>query len=66
MFATNLANNVSQLAVSVSQWKTTQRTSLGKKHQEMVALCEKNFWQKEIKLRALRSFKVSLFNQYCN
>lgn len=32
----------------------------------MVALCEKNYQHKEVKLRALRSFKVSLFNQYCN
>jgi len=50
------------LVVSISSWKGSQRTNLGKKYQEMVALCEKKFQQKEVRLRALRSFKVCLFN----
>ena len=54
------------LIISISSWKGSQRTNLGKKYQEMAAQCEKNFQHKEVKLRALRSFKVCLFNQYCN
>lgn len=66
LYTTNLSNNVSTCIVSIGQWKSLSRTSLGKKYQEMMAICEKNYWQKEIKLRLLRSYKVSLFNQYCN
>lgn len=66
LYTTNLSNNVSTYIVSIGQWKSVSRTSLGKKYQEMMAICEKNYWQKEVKLRLLRSYKVSLFNQYCN
>ena len=65
-YKSELVGILNLLIVSISSWKGSQRTNLGKKYQEMVALCEKNYQHKEVKLRALRSFKVSLFNQYCN
>lgn len=65
-FATNLTNNVSGNLVSVGAWKSTSRTSLGRKYQDMLAKCEKQHRQKEVKLRICRSYKVSLINQYCN
>ena len=65
-FATNLTNYVSGLITSVSQWKSTSRTSLGRLYQDMLAKCEKHHRQREVKLRILRSYKVNLINQYCN
>ena len=65
-FSINLSNKVSPNIVSMTAWKGSQRTNMTKKYSEILALCDKHYWQKEVKLRILRSYKVSLFNQYCN
>lgn len=67
-YSMNLANQVSQSLVSVKSWKGVLRTHLGKYYQRMVTECEQKLAhdKPEVKLRILRSFKVSLFNQYCN
>jgi len=67
-FSMNLANQVSQSLVSVKSWKGVLRTQLSKYYQRMVTECEQKLVhdKPEVKLRILRSFKVSLFNQYCN
>ena len=33
---------------------------------QFVLKCDKHFGKSELKLRALRAFKVSLFNEHCN
>jgi hypothetical protein len=32
----------------------------------VLAVAEKHYWQKEVKLRIMRSYKVILFNSYIN
>ena len=66
MFTINLTNKVSPNIISMTAWKSSQRTNLSKKYSEVLALCEKHYWQKEVKLRIMRSYKVSLFNQFIN
>lgn len=43
-YTTNLSNNVSSCIVSIGAWKSLSRTSLSKKYQEMMAICEKSYW----------------------
>mmetsp|Transcript_29206 Transcript_29206/g.44019 ORF Transcript_29206/g.44019 Transcript_29206/m.44019 type:complete len:131 (-) Transcript_29206:526-918(-) len=66
LFSSNLNNNISNCIFSVGQWKSTLRTNVGKRFQDTLASCEKHFLKRELKLRAMRSYKVNLFNQYCN
>lgn len=65
-FTSNLYNNVSLCIQSVATWKGISRSNLGAQYMQFVHDCDKAFGKAEVKLRALRSFKVSLFNEYCN
>ena len=66
MFATNLTNQVNHCLTSLSAWKGSQRTNLIKHYSSHLILADKAHNKTEVKLRVMRSFKVALFNEYCN
>jgi len=51
---------------AITAWKGIHRSNLLKHYSNMVYQCERVHNKTEVKLRVMRAYKVTLFNEYCN